>query len=95
VDIIKEVGPGGHYLDHEHTLRYFAEVSWFPRLTNRKKWDSWMDDGGKDMRQRASELARKTLKEHHPQHLLEDVAKEIDKMAFSAQKRAIENAKRN
>jgi len=93
VDVIKAVGPGGHYLDREHTLRNFAEVNWFPKLTNRKKWDAWIDDGGKDMRRRASELAREILKEHYPQHLPEDVAREIDKMALSAQKRAIESAK--
>jgi trimethylamine--corrinoid protein Co-methyltransferase len=95
VNAIKEVGPGGHYLDHNHTLRYFAEVNWFPQLTNRKKWDSWMESGGKDMRQRANEVARKILEEHHPQHLPEDVAAEIDKMALSAQKRAVEDAERD
>jgi len=92
VKIIKEVGPGGHYLDHEHTLRNFTEVNWFPKLTNRRKWDSWMEAGGRDMRQRANEMARKILKEHHPQHLPEDVAREVDKMAVAAQRRAIENA---
>lgn len=90
VDVIKEIGPGGHYLYHDHTLRYFADVSWFPKITNRKKWDAWMDDGGKDMRQRANEMARKILREHNPQHLPKDVAQEIDKMAEAMQKRAIE-----
>jgi len=93
VEVIKQVGPGGHYLDHEHTLRNFAEVNWFPKLTNRRKWDSWMEAGGRDMRQRANELARKILKEHHLYgHLPEDLAREIDKMAVAAQKRAIEDA---
>lgn len=91
VDVIKEVGPGGHYLDHEHTLKNFRKVNWFPKLTNRKKWDSWMEDGGKDMRQRANEIARKILAEHHPQHLPEDVASEMDRMAEAAQEKAIQN----
>ncbi len=91
VDVIKEVGPGGNYLAHDHTVRNFRKTNWFPKLTNRKKWDSWMDDGGKDMRQRANELARQILEEHHPQHVPEDVAEEIEKMAVAAQKRAIED----
>ena len=90
VDVIKEVGPGGNFLVHEHTLRNFRKVNWFPRITNRKKWDDWMEDGGKDMRQRANELARKILAEYRPQHLPEDVAHELDKMAEAAQRRAIE-----
>lgn len=90
VDVIKEVGPGGNYLAHEHTVRNFRKVNWFPKLTNRKKWDSWMDDGGKDMRQRANELAREILKKHHPQHIPEDVAEEVERMAIATQKKAVE-----
>jgi trimethylamine--corrinoid protein Co-methyltransferase len=91
VDVIKEVGPGGNFLAHDHTVRNFRNTNWFPKLTNRKKWDSWMDDGGKDMRQRANELAREILKKHYPQHIPEDVAEEIERMAIAAQKRAVEN----
>jgi len=91
VDIIKEVGPGGNFLAHDHTLNHFRKVNWFPRITNRKKWEDWMDDGGKDMRQRANETAREILAKHYPRHLPDDVAQEIDKMARLAQKRAIES----
>jgi len=91
VDVIREVGPGGNFLAHDHTLKNFRRVGWFPKVTNRKKWDDWMDDGGKSMRQRANERAREILAEHHPQHLPDDIALEIDKMAESAQKRAIES----
>jgi len=88
VDVIKEVGPGGHYLAHEHTLKNFRKVNWFPKLTNRKKWDDWMESDGKNMRQRANAQARKILDEHHPQHLPEDVGREIDKMAIAAVKQS-------
>lgn len=88
VDVIKDVGPGRHFLGHEHTLANFRKVNWFPGITNRKKWDAWIEDGGKDMRQRANELARRILREHHPEHLPEDIANEVDKIAEAAQKRA-------
>ncbi|MGB9595646.1 MAG: trimethylamine methyltransferase family protein [Candidatus Poribacteria bacterium] len=94
VDVIKEVGPGGNYLAHDHTLKYFRKTNWFPKITNRKKWDDWMREGGKDMRKRANEMAREILSKHYPQYLPDDVAREIDKMAESAQRRAIENLKR-
>lgn len=90
VEIIKEVGPGGNFLAHDHTLRNFRKVSWFPKITNRRKWDEWMESGGKSMRQRANDRAREILAKHHPKYLPEDVANEIDKMAKAAQKRAIE-----
>lgn len=91
VDVIKEVGPGGNFLAHEHTLRNFRKVNWFPKITNRMKWDNWMSAGGKDLRQRANEQARKILTEYHPQFLPDDVALEIDRIAESAQRRAIES----
>ena len=93
VDVIKEVGPGGNYLAHDHTLKHFRKVGWFPKITNRKKWEDWMIDGGKDMRQRANERAREILAKHHPQYLSDDVANELDKMAESAQKWAIKMAR--
>lgn len=90
VDVIREVGPGGDFLSHKHTAHNFRKVNWFPKLTNRKKWDPWIADGGKDMRQRANEMARKILADHHPQYLPEDVAQEIDRMAEAAQREAVE-----
>jgi trimethylamine--corrinoid protein Co-methyltransferase len=91
VDVIKEVGPGGNFLVHDHTLKHFRKVNWFPMITNRKKWDDWMIDGGKDMRQRANEKAREILAKHNPEYLTDDVTQEIDRMAESAQKIAIES----
>ena len=88
-DVIKEVGPGGNYLMHNHTLKNFRDVRWFPNLTNRNKWEKWQAKGAKDMRQRANEEATRILKEHHPQYLSHELCKELDKFAREAQKRVI------
>lgn len=66
MDVIKEVGPGGNFLTHEHTLKNFRKVEWFPRLTNRNKWLNWEAEGKISMRQKANEEARRILKEYHP-----------------------------
>ena len=89
VDIVKEVGPGGNFLAHEHTLRYLRKVRWFPRITNRDKWGVWESKGAKDMRQRAREEARRILKEHHPQYLTAGQIEEIEKIAKNAQEKLI------
>lgn len=90
VEVIKEVGPGGNYLIHEHTMKYFRDVRWFPKITNRDKWEAWGKKGAKDMRQRANEKARQILAEHHPQCLSDDIRKELDKMAKKSQERVLE-----
>lgn len=88
LDVIREVGPCGYYLDHPHTLKHFREECFFPKITNRNKWDSWMATGGKDMYQSATEEARRILDEHHPQYITADQARELEKMAVALQEEA-------
>ncbi len=90
VDLIKRVGIGGHYLAEEHTLRHLRGVTWFPGLTNRQRWDNWLAEGGKDMRQRGIERARVLLAGHHPEHLEPKLAAELERMARAFQAREIE-----
>lgn len=34
IDLLKEVGPGGEFVSHHHTMRHFKE-SWYPRFIDR------------------------------------------------------------
>ena len=90
VDLIKQVGIGGNYLAEEHTVRFMRDVTWFPEITNRQQWGSWMASGGKDMRQNAIEKAKKILEEYHPEHIDPKKADEIDKMSRAFQDQEIE-----
>lgn len=89
LDVIKEIGPGGNFLTHDHTLKNFRQVRWFPKLTNREKWGNWKTKGAKDMRQRANEEARCILVKHHPRHLSSELCEELDKFAEEAQRRVL------
>jgi trimethylamine--corrinoid protein Co-methyltransferase len=93
LDLIKRVGIGGEYLGEEHTARHLREVTWFPTLTNRQRWENWMSEGGTDMRQRGVEKARRILAEHRPQHLEPKLAAELDRMAHAMQSREIEGVR--
>ena len=88
--MIKELGPGNSlYMVHEHTLRHLRQVTWFPKLTNRRKWEAWMDTGGRDMREAAREQARKILAQYHPRYLSEGQEQEIQRIARAAQQQAM------
>jgi trimethylamine--corrinoid protein Co-methyltransferase len=93
LELIKRVGIGGNYLAEEHTVRHLREVTWFPGLTNRTKWDPWMAAGGQDMRQRAAAQAREILGRPRPQHLEPKLAAELWKMARSLQQQEIEGVR--
>jgi trimethylamine---corrinoid protein Co-methyltransferase len=45
VEVIHEVGPGGNYLAHEHTLEHCRDV-WQPGLFNRRRTEDWLKRGG-------------------------------------------------
>jgi trimethylamine--corrinoid protein Co-methyltransferase len=90
LELIKRVGIGGNYLSEEHTVRHLRADTWFPTVTNRQKWDPWMAAGGKDMRQRAAEKARRILEDHRPEYLEPKLAEELERMAGSFQQREIE-----
>jgi trimethylamine--corrinoid protein Co-methyltransferase len=81
VDIIDKVGPGGHYLNEEHTLRHFREV-WYSELFDRAMLDQWKQKGGKRFEERLREATQKAMA-HTPAPLPAEVLRELDRMATS------------
>jgi trimethylamine---corrinoid protein Co-methyltransferase len=61
---IAEVGPGGNYLVHPHTLAHFRTAQWRPELLNRSGHDRWKQDGGKSLLDRAHEKVEILLSDH-------------------------------
>jgi trimethylamine--corrinoid protein Co-methyltransferase len=89
IDVIREIGPGGSFLGHDHTARNFRREFWFPKVTNRETYPGWMAAGGKDMRQRANERARQLLATHHPRPLTPEQERELDRISVAAQQWAL------
>ena len=70
LDVIDRVGPGGHYLMDEHTLRYMRTELYYPSAVfDRQGRDMWEEAGATDAWTRAKEIARRILAEHEPQPL--------------------------
>jgi trimethylamine--corrinoid protein Co-methyltransferase len=94
VDQIRQVGIGGQFLDQDETLYNYRLHHWQPVLTTRLGWDEWQRrHGGKDMRQRANEMARKILEQHNPQPLSPEQIMELDRLAKLYQRRAVDDSK--
>lgn len=69
IDVINQVGHGGNFLSHEHTLKYFKEEQHFAKLSDRSARNSWVAAGSKNIRKKAVEKAREIIKNHRPNHL--------------------------
>ena len=79
LDLIDKIGPGGHYLQEEHTLRHFREV-WYSKLFDRTISAQWLERGAKRFEERLREQTQKVM-DHQPAPLPPDVVKELDRMA--------------
>jgi trimethylamine--corrinoid protein Co-methyltransferase len=57
MDDLKAVGPKGHYLGQESTLKLNKE-NWESKLEDRNEYDRWKDLGSMTMGQRANIMVR-------------------------------------
>jgi trimethylamine--corrinoid protein Co-methyltransferase len=69
IDVIKQVGPQGHFIDASHTLKHFRNEQWRPTLLDRNLYDSWKRLGERDLGQRLNERVLHILHTHQPQRL--------------------------
>ena len=79
VDVIHRVGPGGHFMEEEHTLKYFREV-WYSNLFDRSNYETWLEQGGRRFQERLREQTIEKM-DHRPQPLPKETLKELNKLA--------------
>ncbi len=84
LEVIEAVGPGGTFMDQDHTAAYFRKELWFPKLLDRQFYEAWESGGAKTMAQRVREEKERLLKEHHPEPLPSDVDREIKRILTGA-----------
>lgn len=78
-DVIKMVGPAGHYLDKDHTFAHFRSEFYPATLSNRVSYDIWDQNGALQSMQVANQLWKETLQNYEPPALPDDVDKELQK----------------
>ncbi|MDR1472432.1 MAG: trimethylamine methyltransferase family protein [Synergistaceae bacterium] len=79
IDIIKKVGPKGHYLSEEHTLEYNAEM-WLPDLTDRADLEKWERDGRTTFEQRVKARAIDIIENYKPKPLTPEQDAAVDEI---------------
>jgi len=87
LDVIDEIGPGGHYLAHKHTRDYHAKEHFIPQLFDTQSYDSWTKAGAKPLRDKAREEVRKILREHHPTILDNETEKKLEEYVAQVERR--------
>ena len=77
LDVIKEVGPGGHFLDKDHTLEHFRGELYQPTISNRDDFDGWNAKGALHCMDAANKKYKEILESYVVPELPADVDKDL------------------
>jgi trimethylamine--corrinoid protein Co-methyltransferase len=67
LDVIREVGPAGDFLGHDHTYQHLHTTMWKPYAADRDDYHAWVEKGSQSYAQRARQHALDLLHSHQPQ----------------------------
>ena len=80
LDLIDEIGPGGIYIDHEHTYKNFKQM-WTPRVFDRTNFEMIDKESILDATQRAQKQAGEILKQHRPDPMSQGTLQDLTAVA--------------
>jgi trimethylamine--corrinoid protein Co-methyltransferase len=64
MDGIREVGPGGHHLGSEHTMRHYRTGFYRPSISSTENYDRWQRMGSRTADRVANEKWKQLLKDY-------------------------------
>ena len=70
---VTDVGPGGHYLGHPHTLEHFQKAFFMPEIFDNNSIEQWQAEGAIEINERALKKAGMMLNEYEEPKLDEGV----------------------
>ena len=77
MDVIRDVGPAGEFITHEHTYNNFKKLS-SPKMMNRDNRENWEAAGSPDIAEIAFDKSKDILENYKPEPRSEKVQKELD-----------------
>jgi trimethylamine--corrinoid protein Co-methyltransferase len=87
-DVIARIGPGGHFLGEDHTLRHFREHH-YSDLIDRQDFEGWTNSGSKTMNDLMTAKVDEILRTHYPEPLPEEKVREMERIIERARKRLL------
>jgi trimethylamine--corrinoid protein Co-methyltransferase len=61
LDVIADIGPGGSFMIHKHTMKRMKSTALLPNLADRDSRDKWESKGALDTQARAMQHVREIL----------------------------------
>jgi trimethylamine--corrinoid protein Co-methyltransferase len=86
IEEIDTVGPGGSFIDREHTARHFRRELWFPQLLDREYYDAWLELGATSTEERCKSRRDDILRTHEPEPIDSDLAHDLVEVVEAAKR---------
>ena len=93
VDLINQIGPGGNYLDHEHTFSHYHHELWMPSIWTGVINNGWEFGGRKVDLDYAREIYEDVMANYHPRGIGEKTEEELMRIIRRAEKEIGSEAK--
>jgi trimethylamine--corrinoid protein Co-methyltransferase len=79
LEVIEEVGPGGQFLDKDHTFDHCRNEFYLPRLSDRNPYDSWEKEGARSIEEIANQKWKKILEDYQQPDFPESLDNDLKK----------------
>jgi len=89
VEVTRQVGISGSFLDHGHTAENFRKELFMPKILFRQTREKWEELGSKSLRQVAAEKAESLMQNPVENGLTDDQLKELDTLAHRFQEKIL------
>lgn len=76
LETINKVGPGGTFIDTDHTAKNFRE-NWQPNFFDRFSYESWKTNGGLSIYTKLNNKVKEILENHEPKKLNKEIIEKI------------------
>ncbi|MBN2126326.1 MAG: trimethylamine methyltransferase family protein [Deltaproteobacteria bacterium] len=80
LDVIREVGPGGHFLGERHTLDFFMKEHWRPSFFNRANLGNWIREGNRTLNDKLINRALEIAGTHEPEPLSGGTRRDLEEI---------------
>ena len=74
---VNDIGPGGHYLGHPHTLENFQRAFFMPELFDNNSIEQWQAEGSTEITERALKHAKSLLADYEEPKINEAINDEL------------------
>jgi trimethylamine--corrinoid protein Co-methyltransferase len=77
LNAVNDIGPGGHYLGHPHTLENFQRAFFMPELFDNNSIEQWQAEGSTEITERALKQAKALLEDYEEPKINEAINDEL------------------